>query len=65
VDLGRKFQTTRCSEDGAHFSKPAHLRLREKLSAIRRSASYDEYAHLLLKAFVAAEVDKKDVECFQ
>jgi hypothetical protein len=49
VDLGRKFQTTRCREDDdvrAHFSKLAHLR--EKLSALGRSASDDEYVAVLI-----------------
>ena len=49
VDLGRKFQTTRCGEDDdvrAHFSKLAHLR--EKLSALGRSVSEDEYVAVLI-----------------
>ena len=49
VDLGRKFQTTRCGEDDdvrAHFSKLAHLR--EKLSALGRSVSNDEYVAVLI-----------------
>jgi hypothetical protein len=49
VGLGRKFQTTRCSEDDdvrAHFSKLAHLR--EQLSALGRSVSDDEYVAVLI-----------------
>ena len=49
VDLGRKFQMTRCSEDDdvrAYFSKLAHLR--EKLSALGRSVSDNEYIAVLI-----------------
>jgi hypothetical protein len=49
VDLGRKFQTTRCGEDDdvrTHFSKLAHLR--ERLSALGRSVSDDEYVAVLI-----------------
>jgi hypothetical protein len=50
VDLGRKFQTTRCKKDDGvrahlgHFSKLAHLR--EKLSALRRAFSDGEYVQV-------------------
>ena len=49
VDLGRKFQTMRCGEDDdvcAHFSKLANLH--EKLSALGRSVSDDEYVAVLI-----------------
>src|SRR5258707_13011771 len=50
VDLGRKFQTTRCGEDDdvhvAHFSKLAHLH--EKLSALGRAISNDKYIAVLI-----------------
>ena len=48
VDLGGKFQTTRCSEDDdvcAHFSKLAHRH--KKLSALGRSVSDDEHVAVL------------------
>jgi hypothetical protein len=51
VDLGRNFQTTRCSEDDdvcARFSKLAHLR--EKLSALGRSISDYEYVAVLISS---------------
>ena len=54
VDLGRKFQTTRCGEDDdvrAHFSKLANLR--EKLSALGRSVSDDEYVSVLIGSLPA------------
>jgi transposase InsO family protein len=54
VDLGRKFQTTRCGEDDdvrAHFSKLAHLR--EQLSALGRSVSDDEYVAVLIGSLPA------------
>ena len=49
MDLGRKFQTTRCGKDDdvrAHFSKLAHPR--EKLSALGRAISDDEYVAVLI-----------------
>ena len=49
VDLGRKFQTTRCGDDEdvrAHFSKLAYLR--EQLMALGRAVSDDEYAAVLM-----------------
>ena len=49
MDLGRKFQTTRCGKDDdvrAHFSKLAHPR--EKLSALGRAISDDEYVAVLV-----------------
>src|SRR5258707_871166 len=49
MDLGRKFQTTRCGKDDdvrAHFSKLAHPR--EKLSALGRAISDDEYVLVLI-----------------
>src|SRR5258708_15941173 len=51
VDLGRKFQTTRCGEDDdvhAHFNKLTHLR--EKLSALGRAVSDDEYVTVLIES---------------
>ena len=49
VDLGRKFQTTRCGEDDdirSHFSKLADLR--DKLAALGRAVSDDEYVAVLI-----------------
>jgi gag-polypeptide of LTR copia-type len=49
VDLGRKFQTTRCGEDEdvrAHFAKLAYLR--EQLIALGRAVGDDEYAAVLM-----------------
>ena len=49
VDLGRKFQTTRCREDDdihSHFSKLADLR--DKLAALGRAVSNDEYVAVLI-----------------
>ena len=54
VDLGRKFQTSRCGEDDdvrAHFSKPAHLR--EKLSALGRTVSDDEYVAVFIGSLLS------------
>jgi transposase InsO family protein len=49
VDLGRKFTSTRCREDDnvcAHFTKLANIC--EKLSAIGRKVSDDEYVSVLV-----------------
>src|SRR5260370_14531279 len=50
-DLRRKFQTKHCREDDdihAHFNKLAHLR--EKLSALGRAVSDDEYVTVLIES---------------
>jgi gag-polypeptide of LTR copia-type/Integrase core domain/GAG-pre-integrase domain len=55
IDVGRKFQNTRCGEDDdvrAHFEKLADLK--DRLAALGRTVSDDEYVSVLIGSLPAS-----------